>query len=51
MRSKASQGWVLVDGLDVLLEQGIVQFELFTGRPAPIHVMRRALQESHQSSA
>lgn len=49
MKSKASQSWIPVDGLDVLLEQDIVQFELFTGRPAPIHVMRRAVQGSHEN--
>lgn len=45
MLSRASKGWVMVDGLKVLLEQGIAQYELFTKRPAPIHVMRRAIQE------
>lgn len=35
----------MVDGLKVLLEQGIAQYELFTKRPAPVHVMRRAIQE------
>ncbi|KAJ5256652.1 hypothetical protein N7478_012756 [Penicillium angulare] len=45
MLSRSSKGWVMVDGLKVLLEQGIAQYELFTKRPAPIHVMRRAIQE------
>ncbi|KAJ5638858.1 hypothetical protein N7528_001248 [Penicillium herquei] len=45
INSRSSKGWVMVDGLKVLLEQGIAQYELFTKRPAPVHVMRRAIQE------
>lgn len=33
---------VLVSGLDLLLHQATLQFEAFTGRPAPLDVMRRA---------
>ncbi|WP_310526602.1 shikimate dehydrogenase [Nocardioides sp.] len=33
---------VLVGGFDLLLHQAAVQFELFTGRPAPIDAMRTA---------
>jgi shikimate dehydrogenase len=32
-----------LDGLEVLLAQGALSLELWTGRPAPIAVMRRAL--------
>jgi shikimate dehydrogenase len=32
-----------VGGLDVLLAQGALSFELWTGRPAPLDVMRNAL--------
>ncbi|KAJ5363447.1 uncharacterized protein N7496_009160 [Penicillium cataractarum] len=42
---RASKGWVVVDGLMVLVEQGIVQYEIFTKRPAPVHVMRHAIRE------
>ncbi|GKZ33437.1 hypothetical protein AbraIFM66950_003334 [Aspergillus brasiliensis] len=45
MNDRASMGWVVVDGLVVLLEQGIAQYELFTKRPAPVHVMRGVLRE------
>ncbi|KAJ5337721.1 hypothetical protein N7452_004449 [Penicillium brevicompactum] len=41
----SSKGWVIVDGLKVLVGQGIAQYELFTRRPAPVHIMRRAVQE------
>ncbi len=33
-----------VDGLEVLLAQGALSFELWTGRPAPVDAMRRALR-------
>ncbi|RJE21248.1 Pentafunctional AROM polypeptide [Aspergillus sclerotialis] len=45
MSAKASQGWIVVDGLEVLVEQGVAQFEIFTGRPAPKHVMRDAVRK------
>jgi shikimate dehydrogenase len=33
----------VVDGLEVLVAQGAASFELWTGRPAPVEVMRRAV--------
>jgi shikimate 5-dehydrogenase len=35
------RGARVIDGLDVLVGQGIHAFELLTGRPAPIEAMRR----------
>jgi shikimate dehydrogenase len=37
-------GCPIVSGLDLLLAQGVRQFELFTGAPAPAEQMRAALQ-------
>jgi shikimate dehydrogenase len=40
-RARAA-GAVTVDGLGMLVHQGAVAFEKWTGRPAPTDVMRRA---------
>jgi shikimate dehydrogenase len=39
----AAQGARVLDGLEVLVAQGAASFELWTGVPAPVAVMRRAL--------
>jgi len=36
-------GATVYDGLDVLVAQGVESFELWTGVPAPVEVMRRAV--------
>ena len=36
-----------VDGLEVLVAQGALSFELWTGVPAPVEVMRRAVREEN----
>jgi shikimate dehydrogenase len=42
-RAAREAGARVVTGLDVLVAQGAVSFELWTGRPAPVDVMRAAL--------
>jgi len=39
----ASAGARVLDGLEVLVAQGAAAFELWTGRPAPVYAMRRAV--------
>ncbi len=39
------RGVPTLDGLEVLVAQGALSLELWTGRPAPIEVMRRAARE------
>ncbi|HEX7481784.1 MAG TPA: shikimate dehydrogenase [Polyangiales bacterium] len=44
LRHARREGLTTVDGLGMLLHQGALAFERWTGRPAPLAVMRRALQ-------
>jgi shikimate dehydrogenase len=37
-------GGTVVDGLEVLVAQGAASFELWTGLPAPVEVMRAAIR-------
>jgi shikimate dehydrogenase len=40
-----------LDGLEILLAQGALSFELWTGLEAPLEVMRRAAREQHGSTS
>ena len=42
-QAAAAAGARVLDGLEVLVAQGAASFELWTGVPAPVDVMRRAL--------
>ena len=39
-------GCTCLSGLDMLLFQGVAQLEIWTGKAAPVEVMRRALEEA-----
>jgi shikimate dehydrogenase len=42
----ARAGATVLDGLDVLVAQGAASFELWTGTPAPVDVMRAAVRSA-----
>lgn len=46
LRAARRAGCRAVNGVDMLLHQGARAFELWTGRPAPVAVMRRALAKA-----
>jgi shikimate dehydrogenase len=43
LRDAAARGALVIEGLEMLVEQAIAQFELHTGHPAPRDVMREAI--------
>jgi shikimate dehydrogenase len=45
-RAAEQAGARVVDGLDVLVAQGAASFELWTGLPAPVDVMRAAVRSA-----
>ena len=46
LREASAHGCRTINGLQMLVYQGARQFELFTGRPAPVEIMRRAALEA-----
>ncbi len=42
LQAARQEGVTVIDGLELLVRQGALSFELFTGRPAPFDVMERA---------
>jgi shikimate dehydrogenase len=45
-RAAEQAGARVLDGLDVLVAQGAASFELWTGLPAPVEVMRAAVRSA-----
>jgi len=43
LREAEANGCIVINGLEMLLYQGVAQFELWTGKTAPVSVMREAL--------
>jgi shikimate dehydrogenase len=43
LKDAADAGCAIIDGASMLVHQGAVQFELWTGEKAPVDVMRRAV--------
>ena len=50
LKEARSAGCPTIRGLEMFLHQAVAQFELWTGQPAPVPVMRRVL-ESHFSTS
>jgi shikimate dehydrogenase len=50
LAAASEHGARTLDGLEILLAQGAVSFELWTGRAAPLQVMRRALRAAPDPS-
>jgi shikimate dehydrogenase len=48
LAAAAEHGARTLDGLEILLAQGAASFELWTGRPAPLEVMRHAVREARE---
>jgi len=46
LRDAESIGCVTIPGLEMFVNQAVVQFELWTGRSAPVEVMRKVVERS-----
>ena len=46
LQEARARGCQVIDGLRMLIHQGAAQFELWTGRPAPVDIMARAAYAS-----
>lgn len=48
MQDAAAVGCTIVSGLEMFVGQAVLQYELFTGQPAPVEVMRSVVTEGLQ---
>jgi len=44
LREAAANGCLVVEGMEMFLGQAMVQFELWTGKPAPMQAMRQVIE-------
>jgi shikimate dehydrogenase len=51
LAAAAEHGARTLDGFEILLAQGALSFEQWTGREAPLEIMRRALRDGHDAGA
>ncbi|MBO9532292.1 MAG: shikimate dehydrogenase [Solirubrobacteraceae bacterium] len=51
LTAEAAKRTTIVDGLEILVQQGARSFELWTGRPADVAVMRSAVREHEDHGA
>ncbi len=42
LRAAEAAGASIVDGIEILVQQGALSLEIWTGRPAPLETMRAA---------
>jgi shikimate dehydrogenase len=49
LKAAREHGSRTLDGLDILVAQGALSFELWTGQQAPVDVMRRAARDSDEA--
>ena len=49
LREARSRGLQVISGVEMFVNQAVLQFERFTGRDAPVEVMRRVVLERLQS--
>jgi len=45
LKEAKKKGAKIIYGLEMLLHQGVAQFEIYTGKKAPVEVMRKVLME------
>ncbi|HXC92718.1 MAG TPA: shikimate dehydrogenase [Geobacteraceae bacterium] len=45
LKEAASKGCIVISGVEMFVNQAVLQFEMFTGADAPVDVMRKVLME------